>query len=240
MTLREKQMAARRKRILDTAERIIRDAGATDFSMRALAAAAETAPATPYNLFESKEGLLYALLARSLDDLMLHGLSFDSTDPVDRVLEAADNAVNFFLDDPRLLKPLYQVLLGVVHPVYRPRFIERSLTYWQTALDGIIRADLPPDLFDPASLARSLMAHCLGVLDFWIHDDVDDPTFRAQMAYGSALLLWPLATDAQRESLTKCLLSAKKTIDGATQRASDLTANAPINLSARRHGGRHA
>lgn len=60
MTLREKQMAARRKRILDTAERIIRDAGATDFSMRALAAAAETAPATPYNLFESKEGLLYA------------------------------------------------------------------------------------------------------------------------------------------------------------------------------------
>ncbi len=230
-------MAARRKRILDTAERIIRESGATDFSMRSLAATAETAPATPYNLFGSKEGLLYALLARSLDDLTVHGLAFKSTDPVARVLEAADNAVSFFLDDPRLLKPLYQVLLGVAHPVYRPRFIERSLEYWQTALTGILRADAPSTAFDAASLARSLMAHCLGVLDFWIHEEISDAGFRAQMAYGTALQLWPVATETRRVTLEQELIVAKEQIDAARSDAADAASGSTINLASRRLGG---
>lgn len=237
MTLREKQMAARRKRLLDSAERIIREAGSTDFSMRSLAATAETAPATPYNLFGSKEGLLYALLARSLDDLTVHGLAFTSADPVDRVLEAADNAVSFFLDDPRLLKPLYQVLLGVAHPVYRPRFIERSLAYWQTALAGVMRKDLPSGAFDESSIARSLMAHCLGVLDFWIHEEIFDAGFRAQMAYGTALQLWPLATEAQRETLHNALSVAKQHIESTPSGLPDAASDSTINLSSRRLGG---
>lgn len=230
-------MAARRKRILDSAERIIRESGATDFSMRSLAASAETAPATPYNLFGSKEGLLYALLARSLDDLTVHGLAFKSAEPLDRVLEAADNAVSFFLDDPRLLKPLYQVLLGVTHPVYRPRFIERSLEYWQTALAGVIREDFPPAAFDEASLARSLMAHCLGVLDFWIHEEISDAGFRAQMAYGTALQLWPLATATRRAVLEQELTVAKQQIDAARSDAEGAASGSTINLSSRRLGG---
>jgi AcrR family transcriptional regulator len=65
--LREKQVAERRERILRTAESLIRKTGGTEFTMRSLAAAAEVSPVTPYNLFESKEGLLYSLLSRSLD-----------------------------------------------------------------------------------------------------------------------------------------------------------------------------
>lgn len=59
MSLREQQAAERRTRILGHAERIIRETAGVDLSMRALAAGSEVSLATPYNLFGSKEGLLY-------------------------------------------------------------------------------------------------------------------------------------------------------------------------------------
>ena len=134
MSLRARQVDARRHRILDAAALLIRSTGGTSFSMRSLAEAAEVSPATPYNLFTSKEGLLYALLSRSLDEITLHGLAFQSTDPLERVLEAAVQAADIFLLDPDFMRPLYQFLLGVVDPIHRPKFIERSLAYWRSAL----------------------------------------------------------------------------------------------------------
>ena len=80
MSLREKQMAARRARILDAAGSLIRETGGTEFTMVTVADQAEVSHATPYNLFGSKNGLLYALLDRSLDEVMRGALRF--TEPV--------------------------------------------------------------------------------------------------------------------------------------------------------------
>src|SRR5690606_404693 len=76
MKLREKQMLERQNRILDTAERLIRETGSTDFSVRRLAAESEVSPATPFNLFGSKEGILYSLLLKNLDGFFEKGFSF--------------------------------------------------------------------------------------------------------------------------------------------------------------------
>ncbi len=237
MSLREQQMAARRTRILDNAERVIRKIGGIDFSMRSLAAAAETSPATPYNLFGSKEGLLYALLSRSLDEITRRGLAFKSRDPLEQILEAADNAVDIFLDDPNFLRPLYQFLLGVIHPVYRPRFIERSLGYWRTALDSAAAAGLLSADFDRNTLAHALMAHFMGVLEFWIHEDVDDAGFRAHVGYGTALQLWPLAHGTRLPKLLRKLRAAQQSIRYSTSVAAALSVAAPIQLSTRRSRG---
>ncbi len=219
MSLREKQVAERRARILDSAERVIRETGGIEFSMRSLAATAETSPATPYNLFGSKEGLLYALLSRSLDDIMQRGLAFKSRDPLDQIIEAADNAVDIFVDDPGFLRPLYQFLLGVIHPVYRPQFIERSLGYWRAALRGAETAGLLSAVFDRNTLAHALMAHFMGVLDFWIHADITDGGFRAYVAYGTALQLWPLAANERLAKLRRQLQVAQRHITHSTRAA---------------------
>ena len=215
MSLREKQMAERRARILDAAERVIRETGGIEFSMRSLAASAETSPATPYNLFGSKEGLLYALLSRSLDEITQRGLAFQADDAIDQILEAADNAVDIFLDDPNFLRPLYQFLLGVIHPVYRPQFIERSLGYWRAALSRAENTGLLCDPLDIDALAHSLMAQFMGVLDFWIHEDVTDAGFRAYVTYGTALQLWPVAQGDRIEKLRQALLAARLSLSAA-------------------------
>jgi AcrR family transcriptional regulator len=178
VALREKQKTERRNRILDAAERLIRETGGTDFSVRVLAAVSGVSAATPFNLFGSKEALLYALLSRSLDQIVTDGLSFKSPDTAFHVIEAAEKAVNAFVSDPEFLRPLYRVLLGVSHPVHRPLFMQRTFAYWKTATltvkSGALRSN--PALQDV--VAQALMAHFIGLLELWVHRDLDDDAFR--------------------------------------------------------------
>jgi AcrR family transcriptional regulator len=193
MQLRERQVAERRERILRAAESLIRKSRGTEFTMRSLAAAAEVSPATPYNLFESKEGLLYSLLFRSLDAFEAKGLRFESTEPLDHVIEAAENAVQIFVSDPLFLRPLYRFLLGVADPRHRPRFISRAHAFWRTTLETAVERRLLVKGVSSDDLAYALLAHFMGVLDLWVHRDVDDRGFRAHATYGVILHLWPLA-----------------------------------------------
>jgi len=226
MSLRSRQLDARRHRILDAAALLIRQTGGTDFSMRSLAEAAETSPATPYNLFTSKEGLLYALLSRSLDEITDQGLDFSAHDPLERALEAAMKAADIFLRDPGFMRPLYQFLLGVVDPIHRPRFIERSLGYWRAALASAEAGHLLDGTVDRQSLEYALMAQFMGVLDFWIHDDIDADGFRARVLTGTVLLLLPLADEAQRTRLLRRLGTPSKTT-GRARRAALVAVSTP-------------
>jgi AcrR family transcriptional regulator len=193
MKLREKHKTERRTRILDAAEKLIRMTGGTDFSVRALAIASDVSAATPFNLFGSKEGLLYALLSRSLDQIVTDGLSFKSPDPAFHVIEAAENAVKAFLDDPGFLRPLYQVLLSVSHPVHRPLFMQRTFAYW-------ISATLTMEKCKPALsniVAQALMAHFIGLLELWVHRDIDDDAFRSHAICGVILNAHAIADPEQ-------------------------------------------
>ncbi len=228
MSLRAKQVDARRNRILDAAALLIRSTGGTDFSMRSLAEAAEVSPATPYNLFTSKEGLLYALLSRSLDEITLHGLAFRSSDPLEHVLEAAEQAADIFLHDPNFMRPLYQFLLGVTDPIHRPKFIERSLAYWRRALVNAEQAGLLSEDFDADVLVYTLMAHFMGVLEFWIHDDIDAAGFRARVVHDTVLLLLPLADDICRPHLLQRLRSARRHLNGRLHLAGAIPIATPL------------
>lgn len=240
MSLRARQVDARRNRILDAAALLIRQTGGTGFSMRSLAEAAETSPATPYNLFTSKEGLLYALLSRSLDEITVQGLAFSSKDPLDRALEAAVKAADVFLLDPDFMRPLYQFLLGVVDPIHRPKFIERSLAYWSTALAAAEAEQLLSKDFDRDSLVYALMAHFMGVLDFWIHDDLDAEAFRARMVYGTVLLLLPLASDTRQPRLLRRLREAQRILTHGHRQILSSSAAIPIARKVRSKKEIHA
>ena len=178
--------------------------------MVALAAAAEVSPATPYNLFGSKAGVLYALLNRSLDELTSEVLTFSTEDPIDRVLEAAAVAADLFARDPGFFRPLFQFLLGVRDVVDRPRFMERSLEYWKHTLGAADERGLLPEEVDRDELARELLIHFAGVVELWVHEEVDDAGFRAQIVYGTALLLANVGDRAAHARLRKTLRSLKR------------------------------
>jgi AcrR family transcriptional regulator len=89
-----------RQRVLDAAERLLRD-GKAEFSMRDLASEAGVSFATPFNQFGSKPAIMHALSARRID-AMLTRLS-ETPQPqhaADRVALAIDIAVAVMLDEP--------------------------------------------------------------------------------------------------------------------------------------------
>lgn len=205
MSLREKQKNQRRQRILDAAEALIRQTASIEFSMRQLAAAAEVSLATPFNLFGSKEGVLYALLARTLDEITVTGLRFREGDPMPHVIEAGENAVAAFLGDPDFLRPLYQVLLSVSHPDYRPDFMAQTFAFWQAAARTIPQRDNMPVQYLTDAVASVLMAHFIGLLELWVHRDLDDQQFLERTRSGIILITLPHVPDAVRRSLEATL-----------------------------------
>src|SRR5260370_5670733 len=168
MGLREKQMSQRRARILEAARRLIRQTGGTAFSMRVLADRAEVSLATPYNLFGSKAGVLYALLNASIDRVSQAAHRFSSADPTERVLEVAGIAADVYARDPAFYRPLMRFLLGAHDVTHRPQFIARSLERWNWTVQAGIRHALVPPSIDAALLSRQLMINFMGVLEFWI------------------------------------------------------------------------
>jgi AcrR family transcriptional regulator len=223
MGLRERQMGKRREQILDAARRLIRATGGTDFPMRRLAEEAEVSLVTPYNLFGSKSGVLYALLSDSLERLD-HAVDVrPSAKPVDAVLELAGIAADIYASDAAFYRPLIQFLLGVPDPQHRPRSVEQSLLRWTRTVDAAVDGGLLPATVDRDLLARQLLFTFVGVLEFWIQEDLDDDAFRAQSLYGSTLLVLALASPAARPRLLERL----RTIERRLRRKTKTTRRRP-------------
>ena len=210
MGLREKQTSERRERILEAARKLIRAAGGTNFSMRALADAAEVSLATPYNLFGSKSGVLYALLNLSLEKVDRAAHTFASSNPVERVLEVAGIAADVYARDAAFYRPLMQFLIGARDLEHRPRFIARSLAGWTRTVQAAVRHGLLPAAIDVGRLARQLMINFTGVLQLWIHEELDEDGFCAQSLYGSTLLVLANAEAAARPRLQERLRSIER------------------------------
>lgn len=211
VTIRERGLHERRLRILVAAEALIRETGSTDFTVATLAARAGLSGPTPYNLFGSKAAILYALLNRSLDLVFAGKTKIDAKlDPVARVLAAASLGADVFTGDPAFYRPIYQFLLGVDDAVHRPAFLERSMQYWRHALEPLIDSGQVPLAHRGDRLARMMVLNFMAALEFWVHLELDHGQFRAQVLYGTALLLLGFATGRQREVLLRQIRSLER------------------------------
>ena len=207
--LRERQRQQRQDRVVEAAAALIRRHGGTGFSMHELAEASELAPKTLYNLFGSKSAILYELLNRSVDEVVRETLPSLSEDPVDGPLEAARRVSAVFVRDPAIMKPLYQFLLGVPDPERRPQFMARAIEFWRAVLDRSVRRGHLTER-RAGQLARELLIHTVGTLDLWIHGELDDDAFRAQIAYGSTLLFLQVAPPSARRRVGKRLATLER------------------------------
>lgn len=161
-----------RQRVIDAAERLLRD-GKADFSMRDLAAEAEVSFATPFNQFGSKAAIMHALSGRRIEMMEARYLAAPPLgDASDRVLLAVDMAAAVMLEEPGVNRAVMG-WLGTPGPV-SGQVLARSTALWALALgagDGLIatrRAEAVRCL--PGQLAFGFR----GVLSFWTAGEVPD------------------------------------------------------------------
>ncbi len=108
------------------------------------------------------------------------------------------------LDSGHFLRPLYRVVLNLKDPVLHLKYMRNAFYFYVSSLRGAVEKNLFVDTDEnPQSLASALMAYFMGVMDLWIHGDLNDDMFRAQILHGYIHLLRPIAHDDSLKILTQ-------------------------------------
>ena len=210
---REDKKNNRRQRIIEAAEELIRETGSTDFSMHVLATRAGFSTPTTYNLIGSKGTVLYILLNQyqdRLDNSLLRPSTTD--DPFENVLRASDIAVQVYTADSAFIRPLMRFLLGIPDPVHRPAFMTRGYQYWWRAFQGLVDSGYLEKAISVDDVARDFVIFFSGVIDFWVHEELDDEQFCVQARIGVLLRLMSLGNEAINFKLQQQLEKSRKKI----------------------------
>jgi len=161
-----------RQRVLDAAERLLRE-GKAEFSMRDLASAAEVSFATPFNQFGSKAAIMHALSSRRIDTMERHFAAAPRPNGTsERVRLAVDIAVAVMLDEP-LINRAVMSWIGTASNA-RGEVLARSTALWRLAIgDG---AGLADECREEGlrSLPGQLALAFRGALSFWTAGELAD------------------------------------------------------------------
>jgi len=197
--------AARRARIVQAARDLLREAGTAGLSMRALAERAGVSPATPYNLFGSKQAILISVL----EDIRDFGRDFSAAaarSPLERLLQATALAVGFYEKDPDFYRVLWTTLLASDAGADRQAiFNPKRDAFWLQLLQDAVAADqLRADIALPL-LARALDRAFRGSMLDWVAGELATAELQASIGYAHVLVLQGAATAQGRDELASAL-----------------------------------
>jgi AcrR family transcriptional regulator len=177
-TPRERFRDHMRQEILDAARRILREQGIKELSMRGLAQAVGSSPATIYDYFESKDGVLDALFAvgtERLRDAFEEG--FAANEPGIAQLRHIAMAYRAFAHDE---PDLFQLIFGRVDRAYRPAVAVKAQAevLFQMLMGAVKEATIAGHVrpISPDMAALSIWAAVHGFVTLEVHGFVDDCT----------------------------------------------------------------
>lgn len=202
MATREAAKAQRRRDIVHAARALIRETGQAGFSMRALADAAGVSIATPYNLFGSKQAIMFAVLD---DDMSAYKrrLKRLKTDEIDVFLQAISVATKLYAQEPGFYKTVLFAVYADGGREFRSMFGPPRHAFWkQMVVDaiaaGCLKSDLDSDAF-AVTLGHIFFA---GILE-WVAGELSIEELEARAQFGFALCLLSMAEPPARERLEK-------------------------------------
>lgn len=161
-----------RQRVIDAAERLLRD-GRAEFSMRDLAAEAGVSFATPFNQFGSKAAIMHALAARRIELMATRYRAQSSPARTeDRVALAVRIAAEGMLEEA-VVNRAVMGWIGTAGPAPGAA-LAGSTALWLLALAPGDAALAEEEEATLAALARRLAFGFRGTLSFWSSGELAD------------------------------------------------------------------
>lgn len=195
--LRERNKAKRRDAILDSTLALLREGSLDELSIERIAARAEVAPATVYNLVGSREQLLLACADRVLDQLVEALVAIDPTeDPIGAATAIVVQSAEAFIADGRAFR---QIVSGPRDPAGKGTRLAIDPAQLQIAAmraaqqRGLLRRDV-----DPAAVGRQIYLSYNGALFAWAGGLLTDDGLRLAVQHGLWTALVAFATDEHR------------------------------------------
>jgi AcrR family transcriptional regulator len=192
----------RRRAILDAAREIITTLGDAGLTMRAMAARAGVSPATPYNLFGSKQAVLQAVYDEDQQEFYGAFEAQASREPLTRLFDLIDLSIEHWLRTPDFHKALIAILYRgggqVEGGADRPRltYVYVRQLIGDAVAGGMLAEDAPVDIVT-ATLARIFRS----AGQEWIDGTLTLPHARIELGRSFALVLAGLVTPAARDAL---------------------------------------
>jgi len=209
MATREEAKQQRRQKILSAARELIRDTGKTGFSMRALAERAGLSLVTPYNLFGSKQAIMYALLD---EDLQQYGaqLSRSRKDPLDQLFRAVTLGRVYFGRDQNYYKAVLFAVYTDGGPEYRSMFRGPRRALWGQLVENAVEGGYLESDTDAKAFSLNLAAIYFANILEWVAGEISLREMEARTLYGFALALHSMAGRGQKTRLHDEILKAQR------------------------------
>ena len=194
-----------RNKILDATTSLIQVRGDTDMTVREVASCAGVSPATPFNHFKSKEGILNALVARSMSDIYSQGVEEPET-----VIEGFRDITHYYISKQDIYRPVFRVVLQAIPP--------RSHTL-RTALEGIKRrielqvqrGELTSHA-SPSVLAEQLETFWFGTVILWSGGTISSDEWLTRVELGVELMLHAFYPDESRAKADRRIRTLQKRV----------------------------
>lgn len=213
MSKREAAKSERRQRIIAAARELIKETGNAGLSMRAIAARANVAITTPYNLFGSKRAIVIALL-EDIREFHERFSSLHKTDPIDRIFHAVTITLDYLEDDPEFYRTLWTEALNLSAKELRGELStpQRYAFWWALLRDAEKAGALMPEI-DHELLLVNLDLVYISVMLAWVLGTIEVSQIQPLVGHGYALTLRGAATEAYQDGLAKRVLAYQTEIN---------------------------
>lgn len=215
-SLRARNIADRRKRILDSTRRILANEGMSALTMRRLADESGLAVKTLYNLYGGRENILQAVVTRAmdmLDDALAQQGPWD--DPLERCTASITMSVRYVVREGAfraLVLARYQNP-GEDRPPH-DTVAARGTRIHAEAIRAAIAQGLLRDTLDPDQLGRQIYACYQNAQARWAFGSTDADEFLARALYGLYIALLAVATETTRPLLEAKLQRLEASLRG--------------------------
>jgi AcrR family transcriptional regulator len=202
--LRERGKARRYAEIVAAAAGLWRDQGFDNVSLSQIAAAAEVAPQTVYNLIGGLDAVAFAVIKQALDRLD-EALAATSASGVYLAPEAARISSELYVADAKLYR---QLLVRIPRVLFQGVHLGRDVAQIMILAMTSARdaGQIAPEI-DPEPLGRAIYSAYLGALYEWACGDSDDAAFLRAAEIATLAPLAACATDPVRSALTARLFN---------------------------------
>ena len=203
-TLREVNIESRRQRILKAARSLIASGGMRSLSMRTLAAESGLVVATLYNLYGSRDEILYALIQDGVDRIVpILDAEAPIDEPLARCRAVITVSVRFFAENEAIYRPMlvasYEGLSAGADA--DRRLAKQAASMQREGIEQAIAKGLLKSSLDPERLGEQIYHGYELAAVQWGFGLLDAAGFRARALYGMVLALLAVASDAVRPEL---------------------------------------
>jgi len=188
--------------ILNAAERLVRKKGSVEFTMRDLALRAGVSPATPFNHFGGKAGVLRAIVRRSLEGIAPEAVLDTREDPVANIFEWVHQLTTHLAADAKLHRPVLGAIIGNMTPT-DTSLLEDAIQNTQLLLEDLRSSGLITRQVDIRLLAEQIEANWQGTAYFWAGGLINGDEWADRVEYSLALILSGVVVEKKRNSLLR-------------------------------------